>query len=256
MSLSGKTAIVTGATSGIGRAIACRFAEQGANVVIADVTTEVREGGEATAEVIRTRGGDAVFVHCDVSRWTDIDALVIDTCRRFGRLDIMVNNAAIFGDKLIIETTEEIWEQVMGINATGMFFGCKRAIQQMLTQEVRNEVRGWIINMASQYGVIGSPTSFAYGVSKACAIYMTRQISATHAKDHIVCNALAPGKIVTGKPGPTNDPQVIEYAKSRTPVPRLGRPLDVANAALFLASDEASFISGETLAVDGGWLSA
>ncbi len=250
--LSGRTAIVTGAASGIGRAIALKFAEEGANVMVADITTDVKEGGEATAELIHTRGGAAEFFQTDVSNWNDIDALVRRAIERFGALDIMVNNAAIGVDKPLLETTEEDFDRVMAINTKGVFFGCTRAIQQMLTQEIRGEARGRIINISSQHGMICAPNNFAYGVGKGAVVYMTRQIAVDYAKDYIVCNAVAPGRVLTGKPVSAADP--LDYSKNRTPMPRLGKPEDIANAALFLASDEATYIAGVNLMVDGGWM--
>ena len=252
--LAGKTTIVTGASSGIGRAIAITFARHGANVVMADVRDDPREGGDPTPAIIEREGGSARFVHADVSRWSDVDALVQGAVEAFGRLDVIVNNAAISTNQALLETTEEDWDRVMAINLKGVFFGCKRAVRQMLEQEPIDEVRGRIVNVSSQHGMICSPNNFAYGTSKAGVVYMTRQIASDYAKRQIVCNAVAPGKIDTGKPGPAASEASLQYSHFRTPMPRLGRPQDVANAALFLASDEATFITGENLMVDGGWM--
>jgi len=255
MRLSNKTVVVTGAASGIGRAISILFAEEGANVVIGDVTEEVKEGGEPTSGVIEAAGGSVRFVPTDVSKWADIDALVGTAVETFGSLDVMVNNAAIMGGGTkLLETTEEDWDNVMAVNAKGVFFGCKRAIQQMLTQPVNGDARGRIVNISSQHGMICAPGKIAYGVGKSTVVYMTRQIAVDYAEDNIICNAVAPGRILTGKPlgGPGSDP--LEYSKMRTPMPRLGRPGDVASAALFLASDEATYITGHNLMVDGGWM--
>lgn len=250
--LSGRTAVVTGAASGIGRAIALRLAEEGANVVVADITTEVKEGGKATAELIQSAGGTAVFCKTDVSKWDDINAMVEVAVEQFGSLDIIVNNAAIGVDKPLLETTEEDWNRVMDINTKGTFFGCKRAIQQMLKQEIVGEARGRIINITSQHGMICAPGNFAYGVGKSAVVYMTRQIAVDYAKDYIICNAVAPGRVLTGKPLSTADP--LDYSQNRTPMPRLGKPEDIAKAVLFLASDEATYIAGVNLMVDGGWM--
>jgi len=250
--LNGKTAVVTGAASGIGRAIALRFAEAGANVLVSDITTEVKEGGDPTAELIQAHGGKAEFIKTDVSNWNDIDALINRAVEKFGSLDIMVNNAAIGVDKPLLETSEEDFDRVIGINTKGVFFGCKRAIQQMLTQEIRGEARGRIINISSQHGIICAPGNFAYGVGKSTVVYMTRQIAVDYAKDYIICNAVAPGRVLTGKPISGADP--LDYSKNRTAMPRLGKPEDIANAALFLASDEATYIAGVNLMVDGGWM--
>ena len=252
--LAGKTAIVTGASSGIGRAIAASFAAEGAVVVIADVTPEPLEGGEPTADLIARAGGEASYETVDVGRWADIDSLIAKTVSHHGRLDIMVNNAATYTGTALLETSAAQWERVMTVNLTGMFNGCKRAIQQMITQEPRYEVRGRVINLGSQHGIVSAPRDTPYGVSKAGAIYLTKQIAADYAKELIVCNCISPGKIVTGKPGLAMNPALLEYATRRTPWPRLGRPQDIANAAVFLASDRATFITGANLVVDGGWL--
>ena len=254
--LAGKTAIVTGAASGIGRAIALTFARHGAHVVMADVRDDPREGGASTLDVLRHEGlgGNALFVDCDISRWDDVDRVVRTTVDTFGRLDVMVNNAAISTNQALLDTSEADWDRVMAVNLKGVFFGCKRAIQQMITQDAIIETRGRIVNVSSQHGMICSPGNFAYGTSKAGVVYMTRQIAADYAKQLIVCNAVAPGKIDTGKPGPAASEAALSYSYARTPMPRLGRPQDVANAALFLASDDATFITGENLMVDGGWM--
>jgi NAD(P)-dependent dehydrogenase (short-subunit alcohol dehydrogenase family) len=254
--LEGRVAIVTGGASGIGRAIALKFASEGALVVIADLREDPIEGGEPTVAEIRRTGKRALLWPTDVAQWNDIDKLVTETARLHGRLDVMVNNAATYTGTKLLDTTEEQWNRVMAVNLTGMFFGCKRAVQQMLTQEPVGEARGRIVNISSQHGMIASPGDCAYGVSKAGAVYLTRQVAADYAQDLIVCNAVAPGKILTGKPDIDSDPARLAYSKSRTPWPRLGQPNDVANAALYLASDLASYVTGTNLMVDGGWMAA
>lgn len=246
--------MVTGASSGIGRAIAIGFASEGATVVIADVTTDPIEGGESTLKLIARSGGAASFVKTDVGSWDEVDALIGQTVAQHGRLDVMVNNAAIYSGTALLATEAAQWDQVLRVNLTGMFNGCKRAVQQMITQEPRNEVRGRLINLGSQQGIVTCPGDTPYGVSKAGAIYITRQIAVDYAKDLIVCNCISPGKIMTGAPGLAVDPARVENARRRTPWPRFGRPEDVANAAVFLASDRATFITGSNLVVDGGWL--
>lgn len=252
--LSGKTAIITGASSGIGRAIAMSFAAEGADVVVADVRSDPLEGGEPTVDWIIRAGGAATFAQTDIARWEEVDEMIAKTVRRRGRLDIMVNNAATYSGTALLETSAEQWERVMAVNMTGMFNCCKQAIQQMITQEPLHEVRGRVINLGSQQGIVAAPRDTAYGVSKAGAIYITRQIATDYAKDLIVCNCISPGKVVTGAPGLPMDPALLENARRRTPWPRLGRPEDIANAAVFLASDRATFITGANLVVDGGWL--
>jgi NAD(P)-dependent dehydrogenase (short-subunit alcohol dehydrogenase family) len=252
--LEGKVAIVTGSSSGIGRAIAVRYAREGASVVLADVRDAPVEGGPSTLQVIEDADGTALDVKADVSAWHDVDRLIASAVERFGRLDIMVNNAAVYTSTNLLQTSEAQWDFVAGVNLRGMFFGCKRAVQQMLTQEPVDEVRGRIVNVSSQHGMIASPGDFPYGVTKGGTVQMTRQIAVDHAQDLIVCNAVAPGKIITGKPGAAIDPKALDYSRSRTPWPRLGRPEDVAGAAVFLGSNLATYVSGINLMVDGGWM--
>jgi NAD(P)-dependent dehydrogenase (short-subunit alcohol dehydrogenase family) len=254
--LLGKVAIVTGGSSGIGRAIARRFAEHGAKIVVADITTDAIEGGAPVCDVIGEEGGTAVFHETDVSRAADVDRLILSTVEQFGRLDILVNNAVLRAGKPLLETEESDWDRVMDVSLKGAYLCARAAVRQMLSQEIVNEARGRIINISSQHGVISAPEDFAYGISKAGIAYMTRQIAADYAKEYIICNAVAPGKILTGKGGRAVEPRWIEYSNLRTPWPRLGTPSDVANAALFLASDEATFLTGHNLFVDGGWMAA
>ena len=252
--LDKKIAIVTGASSGLGRAIALRYAEEGATVVIADVSDAPIEGGETTLSRIVAAGGKSVFVKTDISSWADVDALISHAVAEFGRLDIMVNNAAIYTSTNLLETSPQQWDRVIDVNVTGYFYCCKRAAQQFLAQELVGDTRGRIINISSQHGMVACPGDFPYSVSKGAIVQMTRQIAVDHAEAGIVCNAIAPGKIVTGKPGVANAPDALEYSRRRTPWPRLGEPSDVASAALFLASDMASYMTGVNLMVDGGWM--
>ena len=254
--LLGKSIVITGASSGIGRAIACRFAAEGARLVLADTTTDVREGGVPTIDRLRADGCEAEFIRTDVSSEADAGQAIALAVGRFGRLDGLVNNAAIGIGKPLLETSLAEWDRAFAVNLTGVFLMSKAAVASMLKQEVRNGVRGRIVNISSQHGMIACPQDIAYGTSKAGVVYITRQIAADYAKDHIVCNAVAPAKIVTGKPGRAAEPRWMDYSRSRTPMPRLGVPDDVANTALFLASDDATFITGENILVDGGWMAA
>ncbi|NQV59094.1 MAG: SDR family oxidoreductase [Alphaproteobacteria bacterium] len=256
MRFENKTVIVTGGSSGIGRAICQTLAREGAAVTVFDRTEEVREGGRPTVAEIVEAGGQADFVQGDVTSWDDLDRVVSEVATRHGRLDVMINNAATSVGKPLLETSEAEWEQVMAVNAKGVFLGCKRAVQQMINQAVRAEARGRIVNISSQHGMISSPGDIAYGTGKAAVVYMTRQIAADYGAEQIICNAVAPGKIITGKPARANEAELIEYSERRTPLPRLGTPDDVASAVAFLASDEARYITGENLMVDGGWMAA
>lgn len=259
MRLAGRTAIVTGGSSGIGRAIALRFAREGANVVVSDIREKPIWKGEEevpTAELITAEKGAAVFHQTDVSDATDVDGLVARAVGEYGRLDILVNNAGLVFSSSVLNTTEEDWDRLMDVNLRGQFLSCKRGIAQMMDQEPIGEVRGRVINVASQHGLVGPPDFFAYAVSKGGMIQMTRQLAVDYAKHGIIVNGIAPGRIITGThPGEVDmtDP-VLEYSRSRTPFPRLGRAEDVAGAALFLASDDCSYISGHNLLVDGGWM--
>lgn len=258
MRLKNQVVIVTGGSSGLGRAMSKRFAAEGAEVVIADLSEVPREGGKSTVETIRKNKGKASFFQCDVSNFEDMDSLISNTAERFSRIDVMVNNAMTgeYEPKPLLETSIDHWEDVLKVNLTGVFWGCKLAIKQMLNQDLKGEVRGRVINMSSQLGIVAAPENCSYGVSKAGVDYLTRSIARDYSKDNIVCNAIAPGKILTGKTGRAIAPDVIEFSKFRTPWPRLGTPDDIAGAALFLASQDASFVQGITLAVDGGWLAS
>ena len=258
--LQDRVCMVTGAASGIGRAIARRFAEEGAQVIILDPRQLPIEGGESTSELIERAGGKVSALEVDVSSWEQVDRAVSDTVSEFGALHVMVNNAAIYTGTDLLATRVEDWDRVMAVNLRGVFNGCKRAVQQMLTQAPLAEARGRIVNISSQHGMIACPGDIAYGVSKAGTVYITRQIAADYAAQGIVCNAVAPGKILTGRTDAIDEAS-LNYSRSRTPMAgeplgRLGRPNDVASAALFLASDESSYINGANLMVDGGWTAA
>lgn len=263
--LKDRAALVTGAASGIGRAIARRFASEGAYVLLADVEAAGPDGEAPTLDLIRAAGGAADFLQTDVSSADDVQRTVDHVVAARGRLDVVVNNAAIGAGSRVTETSDAEWDRVMAVNLTGVFYGCRSAIRQMLDQEPGGDgVRGRIVNISSQHGMIAAPGHLAYGVSKAGVVYMTRQIASDYAKDGIVCNAVAPGKILSGGPdgratgmgGSVASDDQLAYARNRTPWPRLGLPDDVASAALFLASSEATYITGENLMVDGGWMAS
>jgi len=197
--LPDRVCIVTGAASGIGRAIARRFAAEGAQVVILDPRSEPIEGGESTVDLNTEVGGQAERLDVDVSDWDALDAAVSETVERFGALHVMVNNAAIYTGTDLLATTSDDWDRVMAVNLRGVFNGCKRAVMQMLAQEPIGEARGRIVNISSQHGMIACPGDIAYGVSKAGTVYITRQVAHDYAARGIVCNAVAPGKILTGR---------------------------------------------------------
>jgi glucose 1-dehydrogenase len=252
-----RCAIVTGSSSGIGREVARRLAADGFAILLADVRRDPRTGGEPTEELIRRDNGTCEFVPTDVARRADCERLVALAVERHGSLDVLVNNAALAGShsKPLLQTEDSDWDAMMGVNLRGPYMLCQAAVRQMLTQPMRGEARGRIVNITSQHGMVGAPGHFAYAVGKGGLVQMTRQIAVEHGREGIICNAVAPGKIVTGTPGDlSQDPTSLAYVHSRTPFARLGRPSDVASAVSFLASDQATYISGINLLIDGGWM--
>jgi NAD(P)-dependent dehydrogenase (short-subunit alcohol dehydrogenase family) len=250
-------AIVTGSSSGIGRAIAIRLASDGFAVLLADIRRDPLAGGEPTDALIGEQGGRCEFVLTDVASGRDCQELVDLAVRRYNRLDLLVNNAVLAGphSKPLVDTSEGDWDAMIAVNLRGPFLLCRAAVRQMLTQQPEQQVRGRIVNITSQHGMVGVPGHFAYAVGKGGLVQMTRQIAVEHGRDGILCNAVAPGKIVTGAPGDmAADPVSAAYVRSRTPFGRLGDPRDVAGAVSFLASDQASYVSGVNLMVDGGWM--
>jgi len=242
--LDNKVAIITGAGMGMGQAGAIMFAKEGAKVVVVDWNTEA---GEETVKMIREAGGEAIFVKADVSKARDAGNMVKTTIDTYGKLDIIYNNAAIIGRPAFTEdTTEEEWERIISINLKGVWLGMKYAIPEML-----NRGGGSIINTASQCGDRGTRNLCAYCAAKGGVLALTRVTAMELAKKNIRVNALNPGIIGT--------PMVMAQPKEEQdgfaaiiPQGRLGRPEEVAYAALFLASDEASHVTGHTLVVDGG----
>lgn len=256
--MSERSAVVTGAASGIGRAVAIRLAADGFDVLVADVRHGPIGGGESTADLIVAAGGSAVSVRADVSDPGDCRRLVEQAVERTGSLDVVVNNAVLAGvhSKSLLETEEADWDAMMAVNLRGPYLLCRAAVAQMLGQPLDGDARGRIVNITSQHGMVGCPGHFAYSVGKGGLIQLTRQIAVDYGRDGIICNAVAPGKIVTGAEGDlSEDPVGLEYVRSRTPFARLGRPDDVAAAVSFLAS-AASYVSGTNLMVDGGWMAS
>jgi len=241
--LEGRVAIVTGGASGIGRASAARFASEGAAVVVADVAP----AGEGVAEGIRGRGGQAVFVRTDVAREDEIDAMIAAAVERFGRLDVLFNNAGV-GTFVPFEQLEPAtWDRIMAINLRSMYLACRRALPHL------RATRGVVLNMASQSGLQGQPLNEAYCASKAGVILFTRSLAREVGPSGVRVNCICPGGIDT----PLLRGFVEAAGKSpadvaRPPIGRLGLPEDVAAAALFMVSDESSFITGVALPVDGG----
>jgi len=237
-----RSAVVTGSSSGIGRAIALRLAADGFWVLLADVRRDPLTGGEPTDDLIRGSGGACEFAQAAATA---------------GQLDVVVNNAALAGrhSKPVLDTEDQDFDAIMAVNIRGPFMLCRAAVRQMLTQPARGDARGRIVNITSQHGMVGAPGHAAYAVSKAALVQLTRQIAVEYGRDGIICNSVAPGKIVTGTPGDlSQNERSAAYVRSRTPFARFGEPRDVAAAVSFLASDDASYVSGATLMVDGGWM--
>ncbi len=247
--LEGKVALVTGGTSGIGRDTAVLFAKAGAKVVVAG--RREPEGNE-TIELIRATGNDALFVKADVSKATEVETLVQKTVDQFGRLDVAFNNAGIEGVLApIVRQSEEDWDRTIDINLKGVWLCLKYEIRQMLKQGGR----GAIVNMASITGLVGAAGAAAYSASKHGVIGLTQTAALENAKSGIRINAVCPGFTET----PMAErifrvPAARKYILSCHPIGRLGRPAEIAEAVVWMCSDRASFMTGQSLVLDGGFL--
>jgi NAD(P)-dependent dehydrogenase (short-subunit alcohol dehydrogenase family) len=246
MKLQNKVAIVTGAGSGIGKATALLFAKEGAKVLVANRRVDK---GEATVSEIKNFGGEAVFVQTDVSKWEEVDRMVTKAVEVFGKVDILVNNAGIVRFGPLHQTDDQTWNDTININLKGVFYGMKRVIAEMLKQQ-----KGKIVNIASIAGLVGFDQIGPYCASKGGIIALTREAALEYAKNKINVNAVAPGVIKTEMTeGMLADEATKKGFENQTPYPRLGEPEDIAQAALYLSSDEADFVTGHVLVVDGGW---
>lgn len=242
-----KVAIVTGGSFGIGRATALAMAARGAKVVIADWVEDTH-----TLNAISDAGGDAIFVKCDVSQSADVKALIEKTISAFGRLDFAFNNAGIEGiPGPLVEGKEENWNKTLAVNLTGVWLCMKDEIAEMLKGG-----GGVIVNCASIAGLVGFPNSAAYVASKHGVVGLTKTAALELAKSNIRVNALCPGVIKTPMIDrfTGNNPEVEEQFKNSEPIGRLGTPEEIAETVVFLCSDGASFITGQAIAVDGGWV--
>jgi NAD(P)-dependent dehydrogenase (short-subunit alcohol dehydrogenase family) len=246
--LDGKVALITGAASGMGKVAASLFAAEGARVVAADVTDEA---GHATVEQIRASGGEATYVHADVSKPVDAEVMIRVAMDTFGGLHILYNNAGIMpaDDGSVTETPEATWDGVMAINLKGVFLGCKYGIPAML-----DSGGGSIITIASFVALMGAATpQIAYTASKGGVLSLTREIAVEFARKGIRANALCPGPIDTPLLQELlSDPDRRQRRLVHIPLGRLGQAEEIVNAALFLASDESSYMTGATFVVDGG----
>jgi NAD(P)-dependent dehydrogenase (short-subunit alcohol dehydrogenase family) len=257
MELVGKVAIITGAGSGIGRATAILFAKEGAKVAVVDIN---EEGGEETVRKIKEAGGDSIFIKASVSDSVDVQKMVKETVKKYGRLDILYNNAGVppvvregIPVDSVTELEEEEWDKVMAVNLKGIFLGSKYAIPEMLKSG-----GGVIINTASAWGFLAAPKSTAYCTSKAGVIMLTKAMAIDYAPK-IRVNCICPGEVETPMHYYTlhsyKDPErARKKMLEQYPLGRIGKPEEVAQAALYLASDRSSFVTGTALIIDGGWL--
>ena len=244
MRLEGKVAIITGASRGQGEAEARLFATEGARVVLGDI---LEEAGRKIEAEINESGREALFVALDVTSESDWEGAVAAALHRFGRVDILVNNAAILRTEALLETTEAIWDQVMAVNATGSFLGTRAVIPAM-----RKGGGGSIVNIVSGSGVIGSPRATAYHASKGAARIFTKSAAVQYAGENIRVNAIHPGNVETPMLNDSYETSSLEKSRKASLMGRFAEPMEIAYAALFLASDESSYITGAELAVDGG----
>ena len=247
--LKGKVAIVTGAASGIGRESALAFARAGAKVVAADITVD---GGEETIRMIKDLGGEAVFVQVDVTKADEVKGMVEMAVATYGRLDFAHNNAGIEGIAgPCVACTEENWDRTININLKGVFLCCKYEIPEMLKAG-----GGSIVNTSSVAGLVGFGGIPAYTASKHGVAGLTKTIALDYAKENIRCNAVCPGVIHTPMIDrfTGGDPAALEAMTATEPVGRLGKPEEIADAVVYLCSDEASFITGAAIPVDGGFV--
>jgi len=243
MELKGKVALVTGGAQGIGKAVALMLARHGADVVVADVNLEK---AAETAKEVEATGRGAMAVNVDVTRLSDVENMVESAIGRFGRIDILINNAGIARDKLILRMTEEDWDAVLDVNLKGTFNCTKAVIKHMSKQR-----SGKIVNIASVVGEMGNAGQANYSASKAGVIGLTKTIAREFSQRGINVNAIAPGYIQTPMTDVLPD-KAKEELKRMIPMERLGQPEDVAYAVLFLVSDASSYVTGQVLNVNGG----
>ena len=244
--LEGKVSIVTGASRGIGRGIAVRLAQEGAKVVINHRGSA--EGAEATARLIREAGGEALVIQADVSRMDEAQRLVQETINAFGQVDVLVNNAGTTRDTLLMMMKEDQWDVVVDTNLKSVFSCCKAVARPMVKRKF-----GRIINISSVSGLAGQGGQTNYAASKAGVIAFSKSLAKELGSRNITVNVVAPGFVPTAlTEGILAEGDNLQRAVEATPLGRLGTPEDVAGAVVFFASDDASFITGQVLSVDGG----
>jgi NAD(P)-dependent dehydrogenase (short-subunit alcohol dehydrogenase family) len=244
--LEGKVALITGAGSGIGRATALLFAKEGAKVSVVDY---VPAGGKETAKMVREAGGEAIFIEADVSKAADVEKMIKTTLDKYRRIDILYNNAGVMGAyAFTADTPEKKWDTILNINLKGVFLGSKHVIPVML-----NQGGGVIINTASTAGIVGLPGLPAYCASKAGVIQLTKTMALEYADQNIRVNCICPGGIMTAMTQPPGPDEPLPPFRQSQPMRRFGQPEEIARAALYLASDDSSYVTGAALVVDGGW---
>lgn len=247
MEFKNKTILVTGGSSGIGQATAIAFGKKGARVIIADV-----QDGAATVETITRAGGEAIFLSCDVSKEKEVEHVISAIVQKYLTLDYAFNNAGTEGHFAPLqEMTEDLFDKTININLKGVFFCMKHEIRQMLKQG-----HGSIVNCSSIAGLVGFPAAAAYTASKHGVVGLTKTAALENAKTNIRVNAVCPGVIQT----PMIDRYVAEHPEAKSqlemgePVGRMGKPQEIADAVMWLLSDSSSFVTGQAIAVDGGWV--
>lgn len=243
MRLLNKVAIITGAARGIGRETARILAREGAKVVVCDFDEQF---GVMTADEIVANGGEAIFYKVNVADLTQVEAMVQTAIDKFGRIDILINNAGITRDGFLTKMSPENWDAVISVNLTGVFNCAKAVVPHMM-----NQGSGRIINTSSVVGVYGNMGQTNYAATKAGVIGLTKSWAKEFGKKGINVNAVAPGFIITDMTSKMPE-KILDQMKEKTPLGRLGQPRDIANAYLFLASDEAAYVNGMVLNVDGG----
>jgi NAD(P)-dependent dehydrogenase (short-subunit alcohol dehydrogenase family) len=249
--LAGKTALITGAGSGIGRATALLFAREGARVAVCDINAA---NGRDTVATIKEAGGQAILVQADVSKAADCQRAITEVIATWGRIDVLFNNAGITRRANALDTTEAEWDMVMNVNVKSIFLMCKYAIPSMQSQG-----GGSIINTGSGWGLVGGKDALSYCASKGAVVNMTKAMAIDHGPQNIRVNTVCPGDTDTpmlrseAKELGLEEMALVEAGKSR-PLQKVGTPLEIAQAVLFLASDRSSFVTGAALVVDGGGL--
>lgn len=248
MSLKNKVVVITGAGSGIGKATAHLFASKGAKVIVSDINTE---NGEAVVKAIQEQGGEAAFVATNVAKYEEVENLIQQAVAQYGSLDVMVNNAGIGPDNMLptSHATLADWDKVIAVNQTGVFYCMKLALQQMLQQG-----GGCIVNIASLAGLKASPNNISYAASKFAVVGMTKSAAMEYAKKNIRINAVCPGytrsalldKLLDAKEG------IEEKLRRATPMKRFGKTEEIAAAIAYLSSEDAAYMTGHTLVLDGG----